>query len=42
MRRYTIKLPGYERPFPYITDVAPNEVAEAIRQRFGVYPEWVK
>lgn len=38
MRRYTIKLPDYERPFPYITDVSPDEVADAIWERFGVYP----
>ena len=41
MRRYTVKLPGYERPFPYITDVEPDEVADAIWERFGVWPERV-
>lgn len=41
MRRYTIKLFGYERPFPYITDVELDEVADAIYDRFGVWPEWV-
>ena len=41
MRRYTVKLPGYERPFPYITDVGPDGVDEAIWERFGVLPEWV-
>lgn len=41
MRKYMIKLPNYPLPFPYITDVAPNEVVEAIFERFGVYPELV-
>lgn len=42
MRRYTITLPGYERPFPYITDVPPDEVVDAIYERFGIAPEWFK
>lgn len=41
MRRYTVKLLGYERPFPYITDAELDDVAEAILERFGVEPEWV-
>lgn len=42
MIKYTIKLLGYERPFPYIADISPEEVEDAIFQRFGIYPEWVK
>jgi len=42
MKKYTIKLPGYERPFPFIADISPEEVEEAIFQRFRLRPEWVK
>jgi hypothetical protein len=42
LKKYTIKLPNYERPFPYITDIPPEEVPEAIFQRFRIYPEWVR
>jgi len=42
MKKYTIKLPAYPRPFPYIADISPEEVEEAIFQRFRLWPEWVK
>lgn len=42
MRKYTIKLPGYPRPFPYIADISPEEVEEAIFQRFRIFPEWAR
>lgn len=42
MRKYTIKLPDYPRPFPYIADISPEEVEGAIFQRFRIFPEWFK
>jgi hypothetical protein len=42
LKKYTIKLTGYPRPFAYIADISPEEVEEAIFQRFRIFPEWVR